>query len=608
MLIDESLTNNLTEFSKATLKERYCYDGESIQQAFARASAAFSDSDAMAQRIYGYVSKQWLSLASPVLSNAPERLEWAHEEEDWDLNFESTKYGKARGLPISCFLNYVPDSREGLGDHYVENIWLASSGGGIGGYWGHVRSSGTRTSNGSASTGSIPFMHVVDSQMLAFNQGVTRRGSYAIWTDIGHPEILEVLDIRKPTGGDVNRKCLNLHHGVVIPNAFMRIIVNAVGNPNAITDWELRDPHTGKITEVVDARMLWERIHQNRMENGEPFVMFKDTVNEALPEALKAKGLQVHHSNLCSEITLPTDVDRTAVCCLSSLNLEKWEDWKDEENFIYDVVRFLDNVLEYFIINAPAGMERAVKSARSERSIGIGALGWHYLLQSMNLPFESPMAVGLNRKIFKHIKEKAREASEELAKERGEPCDLVGNGVRNAHLLAIAPNASSSIILGTSPSIEPVAANVFTHKTLSGSYPVRNKYLDRIIRERFDGNEVEKIWKDILLHEGSVQHVDFLDDWEKDVFKTAYEIDQRWIIDHASDRQQDICQSQSLNLFLPPGTHVSIPHILAIRAWQKGLKTLYYNRTTAKRRAEKISEKVERIHLINPQECLSCEG
>jgi ribonucleoside-diphosphate reductase alpha chain len=605
MLINESLTDNLTEFSKATIKDRYAYEGETIQQAFARASTAFSSDDAMAQRIYNYAAHGWLSFASPVLSNAPVRENW--NETDWRDNLREAQFTKARGLPISCFLNYVPDSRQGLGDHYIENIWLASSGGGIGGYWGHVRSNGTRTSNGSASSGSVPFMHVVDSQMLAFNQGITRRGSYAIWTDISHPEILEILDIRKPTGGDTNRRCLNLHHGINLSNKFMRVIDNAQNNPDADTSWELIDPHTGNVVDVVDARMLWARIHSNRAETGEPFIMFKDTVNEALPEALKEKGLIVHHSNLCSEITLPTNEDRTAVCCLSSLNLEKWDEWKDDENFIADVVMYLDNVLEYFIINAPEGMDRARLSAASERSIGIGALGWHYLLQSRNLPFGSPMAVGLNRRIFKHIKDRALEASQALAKTRGEPDDLIGTGVRNAHLLAIAPNASSSIIMGTSPSIEPIVANVFTHKTLSGSYPVRNKYLDRIIRERFSEEDAERVWKDILLHEGSVQHVDFLDDWEKEVYLTAYEIDQRWIIDHAADRQQYICQSQSLNLFLPPGTHVSTPHSLVLRAWKKGLKSLYYQRSTAKRRAEKISQKVERMYL-DDKECLSCEG
>jgi len=607
MLIDESLTKNLTPFSQATLKERYVYEGETIQQAFARAATAFSDSDAMAQRIYEYVSRQWLSLASPVLSNAPERLEWAQEDEDWDVNFEADKYGKARGLPISCFLNYVPDSREGLGDHYVENIWLASSGGGIGGYWGHIRSNGTRTSNGSASTGSVPFMHVVDSQMLAFNQGVTRRGSYAIWTDIGHPEILEVLDIRKPTGGDANRKCLNLHHGVVITNKFMRIIDAAITDPHADTSWDLIDPHTGDVVETVDARVLMQKIVESRHETGEPFVMFKDTVNEALPEALKERGLLVHHSNLCSEITLPTNAERTAVCCLSSLNLEKWDEWKDHELFVADVVRFLDNVLEYFIINAPAYLGRAIASAKAERSIGIGALGWHSLLQSKMIPFENPVAVGMNRRIFKHIKEKAYDASVALAAERGEPSDLEGTGVRNAHLLAIAPNASSSIIVGTSPSIEPIVSNVFTHKTLSGSYPVRNKHLDHIIRERFDDKDAERVWKDILLHEGSVQHVDWLDDWEREVFRTAYEIDQQWVIDHAADRQQHICQSQSLNLYINPEVHVSVPLGLILRAWKKGVKTLYYQRTTATRRAEKVAQKVERIKL-DEVECLSCEG
>ena len=600
--ISHDRDDRLTPFAKETLKDRYLLEDESIQEGLARASVAFSDNDAMAQRIYDYASRQWLSFATPILSNAPIRIQFKDEFEE---NFNPDCFEPSRGLPISCFLNYVPDSREGLGDHYTENIWLGSTGGGIGGYWGHVRSDGTSTSTGSRSTGSIPFLKVVDSQMLAVSQGVTRRGSYAAYYDASHPEVFEFLDMRKPTGGDANRKALNLHQAINLPNKFMRIIEECTGNPDADPSWELIDPHSKEVTEVVDARVLYQKIVETRMQTGEPFILFTDTVNEALPDELKEDGLIVHHSNLCTEITLATNEHKTAVCCLSSANLEKWDEWEASELFIQDVIRFLDNVLEYFIRNAPMTMHKAILSAMEERSVGLGALGWHYLLMKKGIPFESALATGLNMKIFKHIQEKANEATLILGEERGSPALLEGTGKRNAHLTAIAPNASSSIILGTSPSIEPISSNIFTHKTLSGSWTVKNKYLDEIVQGLPDPDAA---WKDILQHEGSVQHVIWLDDYEKEVFKTAFEIDQRWVVSHAADRQKYISQSQSLNLFLEPDVPVSYAHSLILQGWKRGIKSFYYQRTKASRRAESVSTKVERTYIVDDGGCVACEG
>lgn len=595
----------LTPFAIETLKDRYLYKGESPQEGLLRAAVAFSDDEAMAQRIYDYASMQWLSFATPILSNAPERLNF---EENFERNFSPDCFSPSRGLPISCFLNYVPDSRQGLGDHYTENIWLGSTGGGIGGYWGHVRSDGVSTSAGSRSTGSIPFLTVVDREMLAVSQGITRRGSYAAWYDISHPEVLEFLDMRKPTGGDSNRKALNLHQGINLSNKFMRVIEACAEDPNASSDWQLIDPHSKEVIQVVDARELWQKIIETRMQTGEPFITFIDTVNETFPELLKEAGMRVHHSNLCSEIMLATNSYKTAVCCLSSPNLEYWDDWKNNEMFIKDLIRFLDNVIEYFIQNAPKEMDKAVYSAREERSLGLGALGWHYLLMKRGIPFESALASGLNRQIFKHIKERANEATMQLARERGEPVLLAGSGIRNAHLLAIAPNASSSILLGTSPSIEPITANIYTHKTLSGSWSVRNKYLVKYIKENFDEQTESILWKSILQHEGSVQHLDELDEYTKSVFKTAFEIDQRWVVDHAAVRQQYICQSQSLNLFLEPDVPVSFVHNLLLQGWKRGIKSFYYQRTKAVRRAEMVGTQVKRQYLVEDGECFSCQG
>jgi len=579
----------LSEFSIKTLEDRYLVEGEqSPQQAFARAAKAFSDDDAHAQRLYDYASKLWFMFSTPILSNG----------------------GTSRGMPISCFLNYVEDSRGGLTDHYRENAFLSSVGGGIGGCWNDVRSVGSRTSAGSESTGVIPFLKVVDSEMLAFSQGVTRRGSYAAYLDMSHPEIEEFLDIRKPTGGDINRKSTNLHHGVLVSDKFMDLIEQATRVEGFDDSWDLIDPHSDAITKTVSAKTLWVKLIQNRVETGEPYIMFEDTVQEALPQFQKDLGLKVHHSNLCSEITLATTADRTAVCCLSSVNLEEYDEWKDNEDFIPDLVRMLDNVLTYFIESAPDELWRAKLSAEKERSIGLGAMGFHAYLQRHNIPFESVLAKGANKRMFTRIKSEATRATRQLAKERGECPDGKGYGVRNSHLLAVAPNASSSIICGnTSPSIEPYRANAFTQKTKSGSSLLKNEYLEDALDDI--GQNTDEVWKSIITGNGSVQHLEFLDDYTKDVFKTAVEIDQKWIIEFAADRQEDICQSQSLNIFFPANISKQELHAIHMMAWKKKVKTLYYLRSEAIKRAETVSDEALRKYIfdgIDEGACLACEG
>ena len=612
--IDYSREDDLNTFSTETLKDRYLWQDEThAQEAFARASVygatyqEATDYD-LAQRLYEYSSKGWFGFSTPILSNG----------------------GTSRGLPISCFLNYVPDSRGGLSAHYDENIWLASGGGGLGGYWGDVRSNGVSTANGSQSTGSIPFMHVVDSQMLAFNQGVTRRGSYAAYMDISHPEIEEFIAMRKTTGGDLNRKCLNLHNGVNISDAFLKRVKND-------ENWRLIDPKSKQAIKTVSARDLWWQLLHTRAETGEPYIVNMDRCNEALPESQKELGLKIRQSNLCSEITLPTGEDRTAVCCLSSVNLEYFDEWKDHPLFITDLVTMLDNIIEHFIDNAvhnrpwtepstlqefmeyvaedKRGFAKAAYSAYRERAIGLGAMGFHSYLQRNSIPFESMYASSFNNRAFKHIKEQASEASEFLGELRGEAPDMAGSNRRNSHLLAIAPNASSSIICGgTSPSIEPTRANVFTHKTLTGSYKVQNKYLMELLESK--GMNNEKTWKAIAAAEGSVAELNGLTEDEKDVFKTAPELNQIWIIEHAYQRQKYVCQAQSVNLFFnpPPATaeqevHDEYLEYVNSVHWTGAnkLKSMYYLRSTAARNTENVNIKIPRINLEDG-ECLSCEG
>jgi ribonucleoside-diphosphate reductase alpha chain len=616
--IDYSKDSKLDKFSVDTLKDRYFWlDEESPQEAFARASIFAATYKGhidfnLAQRLYNYASDHWFMFSTPILSNG----------------------GTTRGLPISCFLNYVPDSRHGLSNHYDENIWLASSGGGIGGYWGDVRSDGISTGNGSRSTGSIPFMHVVDAEMLAFNQGTTRRGSYAAYSNISHPEIEEFINMRKSSGGDINRKNLNLHNAVNITNEFLECVKED-------KPWRLIDPKTKEPTKIISARELWMRLLETRAETGEPYLINIDKCNDALPKEQKDLGLEIKQSNLCSEITLPTNEERTAVCCLSSVNLEYFDKWKKNDQFIEDLITMLDNVLENFIEDIvdtdnlggytanfkrfkkyvkedKKGMVKAAYSAYRERSIGLGAMGFHAYLQSKGLSFNGLQQTSINNIIFSRIKSKAVEATTKLSESRGEAPDVHGSNRRNSHLLAVAPNASSSIICGgTSPSIEPYRANIYTHKTLSGNYKVKNKFLEKLLRKKgLTAEEKENIWKNISNERGSIQNIDLFNKDEKELFKTADEINQLHIVEHAKMRQEYICQSQSVNLFfVPPKAtesqevhddylqYVNDVHWYAMHH----LKSLYYFRSDSAKSAENVNVQIPRINLEDT-DCLSCEG
>jgi ribonucleoside-diphosphate reductase alpha chain len=554
----------LTDFGRAVLEDRYLLPTDrGFQDLIARVAMHYGDDSAHAQRLYDYISNLWFMPSTPVLSNG----------------------GTSRGLPISCFLNEASDSLEGIVDLWNENVWLAARGGGIGSYWGNLRSIGEKVGHNGKTSGIIPFIRVMDSLTLAISQGSLRRGSAAVYVRIDHPEIEEFIEMRRPTGGDPNRKALNLHHGVIIPDEFMRAV-------ESDDEWPLRSPKDQSIIRKVKARDLWIRLLTQRVESGEPYLIFVDHVNKAMPEHHKLAGYKVKMSNLCSEITLPTGPDnhgkdRTAVCCLCSLNLENFLEWQDHPMFIEDVMRFLDNVLQDFIDHAPDSMARAAYSAMRERSVGLGVMGLHSFYQSQGVPIESVMAKVWNKRMFKHIRERADAASRVLADERG-PCpDAAEYGImeRFSCKMAIAPTASISIICGgSSPGIEPNAANSFTHKTLSGSFNVRNKYLKQILAER--GRDDDDTWRSITLNEGSVQHLDFLTDIEKEVFKTAFELDQRWIIDLAADRAPYICQSQSVNIFLPADVHKKTLHEIHYRAWKRGCKSLYYCRSRSIQRAE----------------------
>jgi ribonucleoside-diphosphate reductase alpha chain len=565
---DKSRDSKLTDFGKATLEDRYLLPGEDFQDLFARVASTYGDDDEHAQRIYNYLSNQWFMAATPVLSNG----------------------GAKRGLPISCFLNESTDSLDGIVGLWTENVWLASSGGGIGSYWGNLRSIGEKVGVSGKTSGVIPFIRVMDSLTLAISQGSLRRGSAAVYLPVTHPEIEEFIEIRRPTGGDPNRKAPNLHHGVLVSDAFMRAVVND-------EEWALLSPKDLAPIRKVNARDLWIRILTARVEVGEPYIVFSDQVNRSLPEHQKLAGLQVKTSNLCSEITLPTGIDhlgneRTAVCCLSSLNLETFNEWQDHPTFIEDVMRFLDNVLQDFIDNAPDSMSRAKYSATRERSVGLGVMGLHSFFQANNVPFESAMAKAWNLKIFRHIKAGVDAASQVLAEERGACPDAEDYGImeRFSNKTAIAPTASISIICGgASPGIEPISGNSYTHKTLSGSFNVRNKYLKKLLAEK--GEDTEKTWTSITVNQGSVQHLDCLTDDEKAVFKTAFELDQRWVIELAGDRTPYIDQSQSVNVFLPADVHKRDLHQIHLMAWKKGMKSLYYCRSKSIQRAEDVSTK-----------------
>jgi ribonucleoside-diphosphate reductase alpha chain len=568
IIVDYERDERLTEFGKSTLSDRYLYREEDFQGMFKRVAIAGADDEAHAQRLYDYISKHWFMPATPVLSNL----------------------GVDRGQPISCFLNETPDSLEGIDGTFTENLWLASQGGGIGTYWGGVRSIGEKVRGNGKTSGIIPFIGVQDRLTLAISQGSLRRGSSAVYLPVWHPEIEEFVELRRPTGGDPNRKALNIHHGVVVNDAFMRAVEHDL-------PWELKSPKDGNTVVIVKARDIWIRILTARVETGEPYILNIDSVNRLKPESYKKLNLDIKTSNLCSEITLATGRDhlgkeRTAVCCLSSLNVERYDEWKDDPQFIEDVMRFLDNVLQEFIDNAPDSMAKAKYSAYRERSVGLGVMGFHSFLQSKRVPIESAMAVSWNKNIFKKIKAEVDAASQRLAQEKG-PCpDALECGLmeRFTHKMAIAPTASISIIAANaSPGIEPYNSNAFTQKTLSGSFNVKNKFLKKLLEEK--GMDNDDVWSSIMNHEGSVQHLDFLTQDEKDVFKTAFEIDQRWLIDLAADRTPYICQAQSLNLFIPADVHKRKLHMLHFRAWKKGVKSLYYARSKSLQRADKVSLK-----------------
>ena len=589
--IDPNKDSLFDQLGVMRLKESYMTEDEiSPQERFAYVSKTFGSNIEHAQRLYDYVSKHWLSYSTPILS-----------------------YGRSkRGLPISCYLNYIDDTAEGLVENLSETNWLSMLGGGVGIGFG-IRSADD------ISTGVMPHLKMYDASSLAYRQGRTRRGSYAAYLNVDHPDLLLFLEMRKPTG-DQNFRCLNLHHGINISNEFMSVIEKAMTDPEYDDSWELKDPHTEEIREVVSARDIWQRILEMRMQTGEPYLHFIDTSNEMLPEWLKDKGLKINQSNLCSEIILPTNEERTAVCCLSSLNLEYFDAWSKDKRFLRDVLEMLDNVLDTFIDNAPDEISRAKFSAYRERSVGVGALGFHAYLQRRAVPFESALAKSANIRVFKHIRKGLDEANRELGKERGEAPDAEGTGLRCSHIMAVAPNASSSIIMGnTSPSIEPWRANAYRQDTISGSFLNKNKYLDILLKNKCEENErldYDKLWSSIIANDGSVQHLRCLDDYEKDIYKTSMEIDQRWVIEHASDRQAFIDQSQSLNVFFRPDVNIKYLHAVHFMAWKTGLKTMYYCRSEKIGKADRVSRKIEReiikeidlTALTTGEECLACEG
>ena len=589
--IDRSKDTKLTDFGKATLSDRYLGQHESYQDLFARVASIYADNNLHAQRIYNYISNLWFMPATPILSNG----------------------GTERGLPISCFLNEAGDSLDGILDLWNENVWLAAKGGGIGSYWGNLRSIGEKIGRVGKTSGIIPFIKVMDSLTMAISQGSLRRGSAACYLPINHPEIEEFIEMRRPTGGDPNRKTLNLHHGILVSDAFMRAV-------ETNSEWALKSPKDGIVQSTLSARNLWIRLLTARVETGEPYIIFVDTVNRQIPQHHKLAGLNVRTSNLCSEITLPTGIDkdgkdRTAVCCLSSLNLETYEEWKDQPNFIEDVMRFLDNVLTDFINRAPDSFNDAKYSAMRERSVGLGVMGFHSFLQKNSIPLESVMSKVWNNKIFKHIQINVDKASKKLGDERGACPDAEEYGFKErfSNKTAIAPTASISIICGgASPGIEPVAANSYTHKTLSGSYNVRNRYL-KMVLEKYGKNN-DETWSTITTNQGSVEHLNFLTKNEKDVFKTAFEIDQKWIVELGAERTPYVSQAQSINIFLPADVHKKELHQIHFQAWKRGLKSLYYCRSKSIQRAENVNNGLSTEVITKEskkdndyEECSSCQ-
>ena len=582
----------MTIFAEELLKKHYCREGETIEQAFIRACNCFGTNQEHSNRLQDYLKKEWFMFSSPILSNAINGV------------FDDTRFiymEQPKGLPISCFLGYVDDSIAGLCEHTTETRWLSVKGGGVGGHWSDVRSISDIT------PGALGFLHTIDADMVAYRQGKTRRGSYGAYLNIDHPEIIEFIKMRVPTG-DLNRKNLNLHHGVNITDDFLEAVDKDL-------DWCLVDPHTCKVTDKVKARDLWEEILTTRYRTGEPYINYIDEANDKLHPALKSKGLRINGSNLCNEIHLPTDNDRTAVCCLSSVNLVTYDEWKHDPYFISDLIEMLDNVLTYFINFAPKELNKAIRSASGERSLGLGAMGFTDYLQSLQVPYESAMAISINKGMFKNIKDNALKATKALAITRGEAKDAIGYGVRNTHLIAVAPNANSSIILGVSPSIEPRASNCYTHKTRVGSYLVKNIHLEKVLDTL--GLNNEDTWSSIMNNHGSIQHLD-IDDEIKKVFKTSFELNQEWVVEHARARQEYICQGQSVNLFFEAGADKEYVNRVHRRAFTTNgigvpLKGLYYLRTESSRKTEKVNIKIERDKLQDGVQgsidtCISCQG
>lgn len=566
--------NLLSTVGKETLKDRYLLPNESYQEMFKRVSIAYSDDAEHAQRLYAYMSKHWFMPATPVLANG----------------------GTKRGLPISCFLQNVQDSIEDINNNWSETTILSSKGGGIGVYYGNVRGSNERVGIVGKTAGVIPFMKVNDSLALAISQGNLRRGSAAVYLPIWHSDIVEFLDLRKPTSGDANRKALNLHQGVCIDDKFMQAVEKG-------TSYDLISSATGGVVKTVDARELWIKLLTTRLETGEPYIVWTDRLKEATPQHHKDLDLYPVQSNLCSEITLPTNQERTAVCCLSSVNLEYWDKWKDNKLFIADVMRMLDNVLQSFIDNAPKSMSKAVNSAINERSVGLGAMGFHSLLQSKSIPFDSVLAKVFNKKIFSFINSEIEQINGKLAHEKGACPDAEKANVmkRFSYTTAIAPNASISVITGsTSAGIEPYPANVYQHKSLSGTFVVKNKHLDKYIKTHYN-ESYDRLWKEIISNEGSIQNISVFNENIKEVYKTAYEIDQRYLITHAADRQSYIDQAQSLNIFLPSNIDKKSLHNIHFDAWKLGLKTMYYLRSKSLKRASEAN-----LVIGNIDECLDC--
>jgi len=578
LTLDHFRDSLLTDFGKATLLDRYVLEGEPPQELFSRVALAFADNKEHAQRLYDYISQHWFMPSTPILSNG----------------------GTKRGLPISCFLNETDDSLLGIVNLWNENVWLASSGGGIGSYWGNLRGMGETVGQRGETCGIVPFIKVMDSQTLAISQGSLRRGSAAVYIPIHHPEIEEFIDLRRPTGGDPRRKAQDLHHGICIDNKFMEAV-------EIDDEYELLSPKTKQPIKSINARSLWIKLLTTRLETGEPYIIFTDTVNELRSDIYKRLNLNVKMSNLCSEIMLATgkdynNMDRTAVCCLSSVNLDYYDSYKDNEQFFEDILKFLDNVLTDFINNAPTTMSKATYAAWCERSIGLGVMGFHSYLQSKGLPFDCAMAKSTNINIFKNISNKCNKLNIKLGKERGACPDGLESGIpkRFANVTAIAPTASISIIAGTtSPGIDPWTANSFTQKTLSGSFNVRNPHLVKLLQSK--DKDTKEVWSKITRDEGSVQDLNFLTQEEKDLFKTALELNPYWIIEHAADRTPYIDQSQSVNIWLPANINKKDLNFVHYLAWKKGLKSLYYCRSTTIQSADKISKQ------ISYEECLSCQ-